>query len=88
MDSNLKPGKAAGLDMLRPLLLKTLREEIAQIKVIFERSMQTGRLPADWVKANATPVFKRGINTQQQIIDLFPSNAFFARSSNMHWHQI
>ena len=58
---NLKPGKAAGPDMLRPLLLKELREEIAPIiKVIYERSLQTGRLPADWVKANVTPVFKKG----------------------------
>lgn len=47
--------------MLRPLLLKELREEIAPvIKVIYERSLQTGRLPADWVKANVTPVFKKG----------------------------
>ena len=59
--SNLKPGKAAGPDMLRPLLLKELREEIAPIiKAIYERSLQTGRLPADWVKANVTPVFKKG----------------------------
>ena len=59
--SNLKPGKAAGPDMLRPLLLKELREEIAPIiKAIYERSLQTGRLPADWIKANATPVFKKG----------------------------
>ena len=59
--SNLKPGKAAGPDMLRPLLLKELREEIAPIiKAIYERSLLTGRLPADWVKANATPCFQKG----------------------------
>ena len=47
--------------MLRPLLLKELREEIVPIiKVIYERSLQAGRLPADWVKANVTPVFKKG----------------------------
>ena len=59
--SNLKSGKAAGPDMLRPLLLKELREEIIPIiKVIYERSLQAGRLPADWVKANVTSVFKKG----------------------------
>ena len=35
--SNLKPGKAAGPDKIRPLILKELRNEIAPIiKVIFE----------------------------------------------------
>lgn len=58
---NLKPGKAAGPDRLRPLLLKELREEIAPIvRVIFERSLQTGKLPADWCKAYVTPVFEKG----------------------------
>ena len=58
---NLKPGKAAGPDRLKPLLLRELREEIAPIiKVIFDRSLQTGKLPADWMLANVMPVFKKG----------------------------
>ena len=37
---NLKPGKAAGPDKLKPLLLKELRDEIAPIiKVIFDKSL-------------------------------------------------
>ena len=45
---NLKPGKAAGPDGLKPLLLRELREEIAPIlKVIYDRSLVTGKLPAD-----------------------------------------
>ena len=41
---NLKPGKAAGPDRLKPILLKELCEEIAMfIQVIFERSIQTGK---------------------------------------------
>ena len=45
---NLKPGKAAGQDKLKPILLKELSEEIAQIiQVIFEHSIQTGKLPAE-----------------------------------------
>ncbi|MEW8546320.1 MAG: reverse transcriptase family protein, partial [Candidatus Thiodiazotropha sp.] len=63
--NNLKPGKAAGPDRLKPLLLKELREEIGPIiKVIFERSLHTGQLPAEWVKANVMPVFKKGDKTQ------------------------
>ena len=58
---NLKPGKAAGPDQLKPLLLKELRDEIAPIiKIIFEKSLQTGKLPSDWVTANVMPVFKKG----------------------------
>ena len=58
---NLKPGKAAGPDKLKPLLLRELREEIAPIiQIIFDRSLKTGKLPADWMKANVMPVFKKG----------------------------
>ena len=58
---NLKPGKAAGPDKLKSLLLRELREEIAPIiQIIFDRSLKTGKLPADWMKANVMPVFKKG----------------------------
>ena len=58
---NLKPGKAAGPDKIRPLILKELRVELAHIiKVIFERSLETGKLPADWCKAHVTPIYKKG----------------------------
>lgn len=44
----LKPGKAAGPDRLKPILLKELGEKIATIiQVIFERSIKTGKLLAD-----------------------------------------
>ena len=58
---NLKPFKVAGPDKLKPLLLKELREEMAQIiQIIFEHPLQTGKLPADWCKAQVTPIFKKG----------------------------
>ena len=58
---NLKPGKAAGPDKIRPLILKELRVELAPIiKVIFERSLETGKLPTDWCKAHVTPIYKKG----------------------------
>ena len=41
---NLKPGKAAGPDKLKPRLLQELCNEIAPIlQIIFERSLQTGK---------------------------------------------
>ena len=62
---NLKPGKAAGPDKIRPLVLKELREEISPIiKVIFDRSIETGKLPTDWCHAFVTPVFKKGDKSQ------------------------
>ena len=61
LPKQLKPGKAAGPDKLKPLLLKELRDEIAPIiKVNFEKSLQTGKLPSEWVTANVMPVFKKG----------------------------
>ena len=58
---NLKPDKVSGPDKLKPLLLQELREEIAPILlVIFERSLQTGKLPADWCTAQVGHIFKKG----------------------------
>ena len=57
---NLKPGKAAGLDRLKPILLKELCEEIAPIiQVIFERSLQACKLPTEWCHAQVSPIFTK-----------------------------
>ena len=58
---NLKPGKAAGTDRLKPLLLRELREKIAPIlQVLLDRSLQIGKLLIDWCKAQVAPIFKKG----------------------------
>ena len=58
---NLKPGKAAGPDRLKPRLLQELCTEIAPVlQIIFERSLQTGKIPSDWSKALVAPIFKKG----------------------------
>ena len=58
---NLKPGKAACPDRLKPILLKELCEEIAPtIQVIFECSIQTGKLSAEWCQAQVSLIFKKG----------------------------
>ena len=59
--NNLKPGKAAGPDNLRPLLLKELRMEIAPVmKVILRKKLETRQIMAEWCGANVTPIFKKG----------------------------
>ena len=57
----LKPNKAPGPDRIKLLLLQTLCLEIAPVlQVIFSRSLDEGSLPPDWLKANVSPVFKKG----------------------------
>ena len=56
-----KPDKAPGPDQIRPLLLQKLCLEIAPIlQVIFSKSLEEGSLPSDWLKANVSPIFKKG----------------------------
>ena len=54
-------GKASGPDELPSLILKNAANEISPfLKIIFDQSLQTGKLPDDWVEANVAPVFKKG----------------------------
>ena len=60
---NLKPGKAAGPDKIRPVVLKELREEISPIiKGIFDRSIENGKLSTDWCHAFVTIVLRKVTN--------------------------
>ena len=53
--------KAPGPDELPNLILKNAANEISSfLKIIFNQSLQTGKLPDDWVEANVAPVFKKG----------------------------
>ena len=59
--SELNPGKAAWPNLIKPIVLKELRVEIAPvICLLFERSLQTGQLPVEWTKAQICPLFKKG----------------------------
>ena len=84
---NVKPGKAAGPDKLKAILLKELSEEIAPIiQVIIERSFETGKFPAEWCRAQVTPSSKKVINHRLQTTDRSPpSPVFSARCSNIKW---
>ena len=57
----LNGGKAPRPDELPNLILKNAANEISPfLKVIFDQSLQMGKLPDDWVEANVAPVFKKG----------------------------
>ena len=57
----LNPSKAPGTDRINPQLLQKLSLEIAPIlQAIFFRSLVESSLPSDWLKANVSPIFKKG----------------------------
>ena len=57
----LNPSKAPGPDRINPQLLQKLSLEIALIlQAIFSRSLVESSLPSDWLKANVSPIFKKG----------------------------
>ena len=59
--SNLNSAKAAGPDAIRPIVLKELSHIIAPIvTAIFQKSLDTGKVPSDWKKAQVCPHFKKG----------------------------
>ena len=48
---DLNSHKAAGPDQLKPLALQRLRDVIVPVlQVIFQRSLDTGKVPKDWSK--------------------------------------
>ena len=58
---NLKQNSAPGPDEIGTKLLKTASQEIAKpLCYIFNESLRTGLVPADWRKATVTPIFKKG----------------------------
>ena len=57
----LNPHKTAGPDKFKPIVLQTLHKELAPILyLIFQRSLDTGKLPDILKEANVSPIFKKG----------------------------
>ena len=57
----LSPHKAAGPDKFKPIVLQTLHKELAPIlQLIFQRSIDTGKIPDIWKEANVSPIYKKG----------------------------
>ena len=57
----LNGGKASGPDELPNLILKNDANKISPfLKIIFDQSLQTGKLPDGWIEANVAQVLKNG----------------------------
>ena len=53
--------KAAGPDGIVPRLLFKFSEQLAlPLTFLFNKSIESGRVPEDWRQANAAPIFKKG----------------------------
>ena len=61
MMKNLNPHKASGPDGISTRILKELAEELAPgLTIIFQSSLSSGVVPADWRTAYVTPIYKKG----------------------------
>ena len=57
----LNPRKASGADDIPSILLKTCAKEIApMLTFIIQQTINDQSVPADWRRANVTPIFKKG----------------------------
>ena len=53
--------KAQGPDKIANIMLKTCAIQLAPaLSTIFQRSIDLGKLPSDWLNANISPVYKKG----------------------------
>ena len=61
---NLDPHKAQGPDNVPTRLLKEFADELTPaLTLVFQASLQQGKVPDDWKAALVTPVFKKGDRT-------------------------
>ena len=61
MLAGIDPSKAAGPDAIKPVVLRSLKDQVAPIlQIIFQQSLITSQIPSDWKKTIVTPRFQKG----------------------------
>ena len=75
--NDINPYKATGPDAIPGRLLKSLSDEVADIlTMIFQASLDQGKIPQDWKKAFISPIFKKGDRhkpANYRPVSLFPN---------------
>ena len=67
---DIKSHKVSGPDNIPGRLLKEAAEELTPgLTFLFQISLDSGKIPADWKSALVTPVFKKEIDHRRQITD-------------------
>ena len=57
----LNGNKTPGLDCIAPHVLKEAKFQICKpLSIMFNKSLNTGKIPYDWKLANVTPIEKKG----------------------------
>ena len=57
----MKKNKTPGPDKISPRILKEAKNElILPLSVLFNKSLNSGKVPCEWKLANVTPIFKKG----------------------------
>jgi hypothetical protein len=58
----IKPASAPGPDGIGAMVLQQLKDQVAPALLkIFRMTIDTGEVPADWKRANVTPIFKKRV---------------------------
>ena len=59
--SALNSSKSQGPDSIHPKYLQETKEYLVEpLKMIFQKSLEEGKLPPIWKKANVSAIFKKG----------------------------
>jgi hypothetical protein len=70
---NIHPSKASGPDNIPNRVLKQCSDHLAPaLTIIFQCSIDHGKLPNDWLNANVSCIFKKGDKHADSYVYLFP----------------
>ena len=73
--NKLNATKSQGSDNILPKVFKETKYVVkTHKKIIFQKSVDEGKLSEVWKLADVTRIFKNGVKAKQKIIDLYVSN--------------